>query len=221
MLAMCASLWAETYPSTSRIVLKTAGKPDTEVNFLLGASFTDAFDNAYDAVAANPGGIYVYSGGERYTTWASNHYTSGLAIGFGSGSSTSCTLHFENFSGTSYTLCDLVAFEVIEVNGSTPDYAFTIGAGEVNSTINDRFVLNLTLPTGNLETCFTGSELQITNNPIFGNIVVTRVSTKAQMAKVAFGATSIDMSSYPNDEDYLVEFGSGAKKRAFIVHVKY
>ena len=218
MALMCGvSVWAITPTGTSRIILKTAGQPDKEVSFILHSSFSDGFDNTYDAEAANPGGIYVYYGGERYTTWASNAYSASLHVGFATGTNTSYTLSFASWSGTTYKLYDMVEGEIIDVNASTPDYSFTATA---NTTYNDRFLINYPFtPSGNLETCFTGTELQITNNPIFGNIVVTRVSDSKQMDKKPYGTTSINMSSYAKGE-YLVEFGKGSSKRAFIVEVK-
>lgn len=218
VLLFGASALAQITPTgTSRIILKTAGQPNKEVNFILHSSFSDGFDNTWDAEAANPGGIYVYYGGERYTTWASNAYSASLPVGFATGTNTSYTLSFANWSGVAYKLYDMEEGEIIDVNGSTPDYNFTATA---NTTFNSRFLINYPFsPAGNLETCFTGTELQITNNPIFGNIVVTRMSDSKQMDKKPYGTSSIDMSAYTAG-NYLVEFGKGASKRSFIVEVK-
>lgn len=217
------SAQAQVITGTSQITLSTAGESDKIVRFIISSSFSDGFDNTWDAEAANPGGIYVYNGGSRYTTWASNGYTEGLAIGFGSVANNDYTLHFSAFSGDSYTIYDMVTMEAIVVNGSTPDYNFSIEDSEKSQNINDRFLINLDVATGNLETCFTGTELQITNNPFFGKVVITNNSTSA-VHEYAYSATDIidmsDAGEFP-DGDYTVQVGSGANIRKFIVTVKH
>ena len=223
VLFITFAAWADpVIKGTSVITLSCAGEPDAQVSFLISTSFSDAYDNTWDAEAANPGGIYVYSGGERYTTWASNGYTAGLKIGFASvAGKTNYTLKFSNWDGVSYDLYDYETGTVINVNsGSVGDYEFTATAG---TTFNDRFALNLSIPSGNLTTCFTGTELQITNNPIFGKIVVKRKSDGVKVHEYSFGTTSITMNTSTgySDGDYIVEFGSGTSgQRSFVVTVK-
>lgn len=223
LLCLTLSVAAQSITGTSRIVLKHTGQPDMKVDFILSSSFSDGFDNTWDAEAANPGGIYVYYGGERYTTWASNGYTEGLAIGFATynDDNTAYTLSFENFDGATYKLYDVVAGEEILVNGSTPDYVFT--ASPKNTTFNDRFVLNVSVDTGNLETCFTGTELQITNNPFYGKITV-KTGGGSTVKQYEYGTSSIDFNEksggsyiYTDGTEYTVYFGSS---RSFIVKVK-
>lgn len=222
LLFVTFAVWADpVITGTSRITLSAAGEADEELNMLISESFSDGFDNTWDAAAANPGGIYVYSGGERWTTWASNGYTSGLKIGFATAvGKTSYTLTFGEFSGKTYTLYDYETGAIILVNGSTPAYHFTAEAG---TTFNDRFALNLSIPGGNLVTCFTGKVLQITNNPLFGPIVVKYKKSGDQTVKFTYGTSEIDLSTtpFPSDvDDYVVEFGVGADKRSFKVTVE-
>ena len=224
LLCLTLSVAAQSITSTSRIVLKHTGESNKMVDFILSSSFSDGFDNTWDAEAANPGGIYVYYGGERYTTWASNGYTEGLAIGFATynDDNTAYTLSFGNFDGVTYKLFDTEADEVIEINGSTPDYVFT--ASPKNTTFNDRFVLNVSVDAGNLETCFTGTELQITNNPYYGKITV-KTSGGSTVKQYAYGTSSINFNEtdgggdyiYSNNTEYTVNFGTS---RSFIVKVK-
>ena len=106
--------------------------------------FSDAYDNGYDAVigANQPGGLYVYSGSERYSFWATNVLGTNLPMGFGAVGDTEYTLSFQYFSGESYTIYDKEKDETITVNASTPNYVFTIDGSLVNTAINDRFIIN-------------------------------------------------------------------------------
>lgn len=195
---------------TSRIVLSTAGQPDKQVNFILSASFSDAWDNTWDAEAANPGGIYVFANGERYTTWASDAYSQNLAIGFGSCENNDYTLKFQNFNGASYTIYDVVADVTIDVNGSTPDYAFSIADGEKNSAINNRFIINYLVP--DFEICFRDNQLQITANPYAENVVVKDANdTKVVDVAPVTPYQAIDLSAQAAGR-YTVELAGGARK---------
>lgn len=224
LLCLTLSVTAQSITSTSRIVLKHTGQPNQALNFILSSSFSDGFDNTWDAVAVNPGGVYVYDGEERYTTWASNAYSANLPVGFATynDDNTSYTLSFENFEGVTYKLFDTEADEVIEINGSTPDYVFT--ASPKNTTFNERFLINVPVDTDPLETCFTGTELQITNNPFYGKITV-KTGGGSTVKQYAYGTSSIDFNEtdgggdyiYSNNTEYTVSFGTS---RSFIVKVK-
>ena len=212
---MCVTLFvAAQSTSTSRIVLKTAGQPNKEVNFFLSSEFSDAFDNGYDAAAANPGGIYVLVNEDRFTTWVSNAYTPNLALGFVAAASGSHTLSFENFTGAEYKIYDRIADQTIEVNASTPDYVFTADAG----AHNNRFVINYSVD--NLSVCFIDNVLEISSNPYDADIVVKDADgnqvTGSPFA-VAPTPQNISLASLPAGR-YTVEFGDGARK--FVVIVK-
>ena len=58
----------------------------------------------------------------------------------------------------------MVAYQAIEVNGSTPDYAFTTESVLEDTEVYDRFVINLDVTTENLKTCFDGTVLQSEEN---------------------------------------------------------
>ena len=142
---MCASITmmaAPTISGTSQIDLSSAGQTDKYVRFVISTSFSDGFDNTWDTPAANESGIYVVYNSARYTGWASNQYSENLPLGFYTCENTAYTLKFSSFTGASYEIYDRVADQTITVNGSTPNYEFTIAASEKNSQINDRFVIN-------------------------------------------------------------------------------
>lgn len=141
---LCATVLmaAPTITGKSKINLSSAGETVKTVSLLLSDAFSDAFDNTWDAAAANDGGIYIYNGGSRYTTWASNAYSDNLAIGFGSVANNDYVLNFSNFDGIEYKIYDVVANKWITVNASTPDYNFSIADADKNKAINDRFIIN-------------------------------------------------------------------------------
>ena len=219
LMCVTLSVAAQSITGTSRIVLSHTGQPDKEVNFLLSASFSDAFDNTWDAVAANPGGIYVFADAERYTTWASNEYSSNLAVGFGAyndAGNLNYTLKFQNFTGTTtYELYDRKTGDKILVNGSTADYPFTIDAGENNTTINNRFVINYV--PGDLDVCFRDNVLEVNSNPFSTeDITIERVDAADFPGTKVFAGTtsSIDLSNdtnYPAGR-YFVKFAGGDRK---------
>lgn len=154
LLCITIAASAQSITGTSIINLSTTGQPDKELGMILSPSLSDGFDNSWDAYAANESGIYVYSGGKKFTTWASNQYSANLPLGFYTGENTAYTLKFSNFSGTSYTIYDRVAGKTITVASSTNiqidgvdadpanQYSFTIDEGLKNSQINDRFFIN-------------------------------------------------------------------------------
>jgi len=134
---------AQTITSRSRIWLKSAGETDKDVRLLVSSSFSNDWDNTWDATPAQAGGIYVYYQGAKYSIWASNEYSQNLALAFDANDNTEYTLSFASFLGEEYTITDLANNNyVITVNANTQDYVFSITGDERNSTIADRFVIN-------------------------------------------------------------------------------
>ena len=217
---------AAQFTGTSRIVLSHSGQADKEVNMLLSSSFSDAFDNTWDAVAANPGGIYVYYENERYSIWASNKYSDNLALGFGTyddAGNLNYTLKFQNFNGTEYTLYDRKTATTINVNGSTPDYDFTVDAEDNNNPlITNRFLINY-VPSDELAACFIGNHLTISNNPYSTGKIVVYDETGTQVGDAYSGLlTDIDLTSLTAGKNYTVKFFAtaditGAAARTLII----
>ena len=220
LMFVTITMAAQAITGTSRIILSTDGQPDAQVNLLLSASFSDAVDNTWDAVNANPStGIYVVVNEDQYTTWASNVYSTNLALGFGTGENTSYTLKFTNFSGTEYQIYDRVTGETIDVNGTTPDYDFTITAGQKNSAINNRFVINY--DSNELGVCFINNVLQISSNP-YEDAIVIKDANGDHVTGSPFAAEPTPQNISLDALDagrYTVQFGGGAKN--FLVIVKH
>ena len=130
--------------TVSQITLSSASQGDKVLQIVVDNPFSDAYDNGYDAVigANQPGGLYIYSGSERYSFWATNALGNNLPMGFGAVGDLEYTLSFQYFSGESYTIYDKEKDETITINASTPNYVFTIDGALINTAINDRFIIN-------------------------------------------------------------------------------
>ena len=174
------SVAAQDITGASIIKLGTSGKSDKELRFILSDEFSDSpNDQMWDAESGNAGGLYVFYGGKRYSTWASNGYSKNLALGFGAGSNNTYFLKFVNnkFQGPSYEIYDVVVDTTIVVNGTNSDYKFTITDEEKGHVINNRFLINyeFTPDEGELNICFNEkgtNTLEIKNNPYTGKIAI-------------------------------------------------
>ncbi len=147
--------------TVSQITLSSASQGDKVLQIVVDNPFSDAYDNGYDAVigANQPGGLYIYSGSERYSFWATNALGNNLPMGFGAVGDTEYTLSFQYFSGESYTIYDKKKNETITVNASTPNYVFTIDGSLANTAINDRFVINYVAPVTGYNVTLNGAGL--------------------------------------------------------------
>lgn len=217
-----------TQTAKVRITLAGATGGSNYVDLKEDDARTSAYESGYDVVSmmalANSRSVLIYGlvGTDSCETVATNDLN-GLKIGFTSNKvDDHYTLTFSNFEGAELYLYDDVAYEVITVNGSTPAYNFTIPSVG-RAVYASRFRFGPAPATGNLETCFTGTELQITNNPFLGKVIITNNSTSA-VHEYAYSATDIidmsDAGEFP-DGDYTVQVGSGANIRKFIVTVKH
>jgi len=194
MACVALGMSAQTITGSSLITLKSAGVADKEVGFLLSTSFSNGWDNTWDATPAQAGGIYVYYQQGKYSMWASNEYSKNLALAFDANDNTAYTLKFSSFQGQTYKIKDLVANAEFEVNASTPDYEFTIDASLKNQSILDRFVINYEEPA---PACTT----------VRNNLVVNRYYTIClpQAVASANGASFWDMSKRGEGVAYLEE----------------
>ena len=142
------------------IALSTAGQEDKVLRLRQHSSFSDEFDNTWDAESPQDGGVYVLSGTKHYSTWASNQFVN-LPIGFGAVNNTAYKLIFSNFGGETIKVKDLVTDVEFEISSSTTlpyQYDFTIDESLKNTAINDRFVINY---VSNPSICFNNNKLEI------------------------------------------------------------
>lgn len=142
--------------STLQITLSSASQGDKVLQIIVDDQFSDAYDNGYDAtIGANQaGGLYICSGNERYSLWATNALAENLPMGFGAVADNSYTLEFSYFTGATFTIYDAVANKTITVASSSNiqiddvdaspanKYTFEIDNADKNSAINDRFFFN-------------------------------------------------------------------------------
>lgn len=144
---LCMALNAVTAVTPTgklNIAINSAGQEEKVLRLRQHASFSDAFDNSWDAEAVTDGGIYVLYGGDHYTTWASNQFVN-LPVGFGAIEDNDYTITFSNFGGEDITFKDIVTGDLITLSSSTTYpyvYNFSIEDSEKNDAINDRFVIN-------------------------------------------------------------------------------
>ena len=180
--------------------------------------------------------IYVRLGAaddQKYSSYKRNDVSS-LPIAFITNRTSASNQHYTiTFNVPTRTeglkLFDSHAEKVVDIiHGATYEFDVntTLEPGYVEGTnyeVVDRFFINVPVDAGNLETCFTGTELQITNNPYYGKIVV-KDGGGTTKETFAYGTTSIDFNKkvdesyiYSNDTEYTVSFGGS---RSFIVKVK-
>lgn len=168
--------------------------------------------------------IYGYQGSTPCEDVVTNDLTN-LQIGFTTNTvDQNYTLTFIGKTGASIKLYDTATDNVIDLDAVTK-YDFSVEAGQVGQKqVLDRFVVNVPVDAGNLETCFTGTELQITNNPYYGKITV-KTGAGATVKTYEYGTSSINFNEtdgggdyiYSNNTEYTVSFGTS---RSFIVKVK-
>lgn len=191
--------------------------------------YTSAFESGVDTenmmALANSKSVLIYAlQGSTYCEWVVTNSLANLAVGFTTNMvDENYTLTFSDKSGTSIKLYDTDTDAVLDLDAVT-NYAFSVEPGQVGQKqVLDRFVVNVPVDEGNLETCFTGTELQITNNPYYGKIVV-KDGGGTTKETFAYGTTSIDFNKkvdesyiYTDGTEYTVSFGGS---RSFIVKVK-
>lgn len=145
LLCMALNAVAAVTPTGKlNIALNSAGQEEKVLRLRQHASFSDGFDNTWDAEAVADGGIYVIYGGDHYTTWASDQFVN-LPVGFGAIGDNDYTLTFSNFDGEDITFKDMVTGDEIVLSSSIIYpyvYNFSIEDSEKNQAINDRFVIN-------------------------------------------------------------------------------
>lgn len=191
---------------------------------LISPDFSDAFDQSYDAEAMSSG-IYIYKGSNHYSIWASNQYSNNLPIGFNAGAKVKHTLQFKNFLGDPYEIYDIVEDTTITVNASTPDYVFRVDADQLNTTVNNRFLINYAFEPdeGELNICFNekGTNiLEIKNNPYTGKIAIKNAAGEDVLRspyQPLKTPQEIDLSSLPAGRYTVILTKDDEEKKLIIV----
>ena len=160
-LIMSVNMFAITYTSGVTITMYDG---TYFPNLILGESSDSQFAggalvNGYYApvqdLASAPLAVYAYYNNAEYENLVLNDLTN-VPMGIKTSSATSYTLYFANQAGT-FKIYDKVADQTIDCSTA---YPFTIEASEVNSIINDRFVLQYVAPVKQI--CFNDEKLQLT-----------------------------------------------------------
>jgi len=181
-------------------------------------SLDGAVMNMEDRVIA----LYVLKGTTKLQS-ATAANLDDVKVGLKTNGSTTYTIDVSEVEGTK----KLYLYDKEELTG----YALTDGASytfeaEKNTTIEDRFYLTKTLPDlGQLATCFTGTVLQINNNPYPGAIHVkwnngsTNKDESVDREAPSIDFTNSKFKSTTSTTVYTIEFGKGDSKHAFNVTV--
>lgn len=221
LLAMAATInaMAVTYTAKAKVTLSSGSgyffdlmlSESAEYGALTGSVMYEDGEQPYIA-------LYVIKGSEKLQIARSSNLDD-VKVGLKTNGSTSYTITVSEVEGSQ----TLYLYDEEELTG----YALTGGASytfeaPASSTITDRFYLTKTLPDlGQLETCFTGTVLQINNNPYPGKIHVKWKSGTERDLEIDRSVTSIDFTEarFGTATNYTIEFGSGANKHAFNVTV--
>lgn len=183
-------------------------------------SLDGAVMNMEDRVIA----LYVIKGDTKLQS-ATAANLNDVKVGLKTNGSTSYTITVSEVEGSK----TLYLYDEEELTG----YALTDGASytfeaPASSTITDRFYLTKTLPDlGQLETCFTGTVLQINNNPYPGAIHVkwyngsTNKDESIDRETPSIDFTNSKYKSSTSTTVYTIEFGKGDSKHAFNVTVTH
>lgn len=214
LIAATITAHAQTLTAKAKITLTSTSGYSCELmlsEYASAGALNGSVMNMDDRVVA----LYVLNGTTKLQIANAADF-SDVPVGLITDASTTYSLDVSLVDGQTLYLYDLLEEE---------GYALTEGAhysitADASATIEDRFYLTKVLPEPTkLETCFNGTVLYITNNPIYGKITVTRKkdSTTREYARTT---SQINLSAYSNGEVFNIQFGTGAKKRSFNVTVK-
>lgn len=227
LLAMAATInaMAVTYTAKAKVTLSSGSgyffdlmlSESAEYGALTGSVMYEDGEQPYIA-------LYVIKGSEKLQIARSSNLDD-VKVGLKTNGSTSYTITVSEVEGSK----TLYLYDEEELTG----YALTEGAeytftATASSTITDRFYLTKTLPDlGQLETCFTGTVLQINNNPCPGAIHVkwyngsTNKDESVDRETSSIDFTNSKFKSSTSTTVYTIEFGKGDSKHAFNVTVTH
>lgn len=219
LLLIAATMSAMAAVTAKAKIVLESGSGYTCNLMLIEATEYGALDGSPMYMEDRKVALYVLNGSTKLQSATTSDFTD-VKVGLITDASTSYTLSVSSVEGTPLKLYDKETGAIYELtDGSTHNFTAT-----ANSTIEDRFVLKMTVDSNPLETCFTGTELNIIHNPYFGKIVV-KDGGGSTIKSYDYGTSSINFNEknakgyyyYTNGADYTVSFGGA---RAFIVTVK-
>lgn len=227
LLAMAATInaMAVTYTAKAKVTLSSGSgyffdlmlSESAEYGALTGSVMYEDGEQPYIA-------LYVIKGSEKLQIARSSNLDD-VKVGLKTNGSTSYTITVSEVAGSDL----LYLYDKEELTG----YALTDGASytfeaPASSTITDRFYLTKSVKDlGQLETCFTGTVLQINNNPYPGAIHVkwyngsTNKDESVDRETSSIDFTNSKYKSSTSTTVYTIEFGKGDSKHAFNVTVTH
>jgi len=219
-IALSASMFAVNYTGKVTITMYDGTYfPSLIVGESSDAEFAGgALVNGYYApvqdLAGAPLSVYVYLNGVAYENIVLDDLTN-VPMGIKTSSATSYTLYFAGLQGT-VSLYDKKLDQTIDCSAN---YPFTIEASEVNSTINDRFVLKYVPAVKDI--CFKYNKLELTKYDgatveVFADGAATAALTQVVAGDAQF---DIDLSALASGK-YKVVVSGIATPEEYIIDVK-
>ena len=193
-IAMSVSMFAVNYTSKVTIALYDGTYiPNLIVGESSDAEFAGgALVNGYYApvqdLAGAPLAVYAYLNGTEYENLVLDDLTN-VPMGIKTSSATSYTLYFAGLQGT-FSIYDK---KLDQTTNCTANYEFTIEASEVNSIINDRFVLKYAPAAPSL--CFNYNVLEV-NGHDGESLVIKQGDTEIDNVAALGNTYSKDLSAY-------------------------
>ena len=178
-LAMSASMFAITYTSQvtialfdgSQVLNLTVGE-SSDAEFA-GGALVNGFYAPVQDLKSSPIAVYAFYNDAEYENLVLDDMTN-VPMGIKTSSATSYTLYFANLEGN-FKIYDKVAKQEIDCSAA---YPFTIDADDVNSIINDRFVLQYVPAAPSF--CFRNNILEI-NGHEGESLVITEKASGADI----------------------------------------
>lgn len=222
-MAMSVSMFAITYTSQVTIalfdgsqVLNLALGESSDAEFAGGALVNGYYAPVQD-LASSPIAVYAYYNNAEYENLVLDNLAN-VPMGIKTSSATSYTLYFANLEGT-FKIYDNVAGQLIDCSTA---YAFTIDASEVNSIINNRFVLQYVAPAAQ-GICFKYNKLELTKYDGATVEVFADGAATAAVTDVVVGDATypVDLNAQPSGKYKVVVTIPGvATPEEYIIDVK-
>ncbi len=221
-MAMSVSMFAITYTSQVTIalfdgsqVINLAVGESSDAEFAGGALVNGYYAPVQD-LASSPIAVYAYYNNAEYENLVLDNLAN-VPMGIKTSSATSYTLYFANLEGT-FKIYDKVAGQLIDCSTT---YPFTIDASEVNSILNDRFVLQYAAPAVQ-GICFNYNKLQLTKYDgatveVFADGAATATRTENVVGDATY---EIDLSNEAAGKYKVVVTVPGATPEEYIIDVK-
>lgn len=162
MIAATLNAMAVTYTGKAKVTLKSSDNRTCAAVIATSADFNDGLNSEYYASLNEEGYdvlLYVEYEGNKYAHFGSSAATmQNMPLVMKANAATSYSLSFSSMVGT-ISIYDTKEANFVDMSST---YNFTIEAGQANSVIADRFVINYVAPTpAEPSLCFSNDVLDV------------------------------------------------------------